>query len=173
MNYKSLVTSMLANTAKLSDGEKENALNRAAVSAVPLAMNDVISFAPDAKVLYQNINGTQIPMIIGVLSPTFDESAEPIRISLVAFGRHFFNPQTKVLTKPIDIAEEGTDESQLTYTQFKELTTMAEIPARLQGKTVKVRGIEQFESIDAKGKARLQPNGQSMFQTVYAFEFQP
>lgn len=173
MNYKSLVTSMLVNTAKLSESDKENALNRAAVSAIPLAMGDIISFAPDASVLYQNINGTQIPMIIGVLSPTFDENSEPIRISLVAFGRHFFNPQTKVLTKPIDIAEEGTDESQLTYTQFKNLATLGEIPAKLQGTTVKIRGIEQYQSIDANGKARLQPNGQSMFQTIYAFEFQP
>lgn len=172
MNYQSLVASMLANTAKLTENEKENALNRNAVSAIPLAVGNVISFAPDASVMYQNINGTQIPMIVGVLADTFDASAEPTRISLVAFGRHFFNPQTKVLTKPIDIAEPGTDETKLTYTQFKELATLGEIPARLQGKTLKIRGIAQFESIDANGQARKQANGQSMFQTVYAFEFQ-
>ena len=170
MNYAGLVASMKANTMKMTEGEKSSALERGAVSQLPLAVGQTISFAPDATVLYQNINGTQIPMIIGVLSETFDADAEPVRVSLVSFGRHFFNPQTKVLTKPIDVAEEGTDESRLTYTQFKDLT-LAEIPAKLQGKSVKIRGIGTYASLDAVGNVRKQANSQPMFQTVTAYEF--
>lgn len=172
MNYEALIKSMMSNTAKLTDKEKENALNRGAVSQIPLSVGDVISFTPDLKVMYVDINGTQTPMVVGTLSDTFDETAEPARISLVSFGRHFFNPQTKKVTKPADIAETGTDVTKLTYNVFKDVANLGEIPALLAGKTLKVRGIEQFASINADGTKRLSATQQPMFTTVTAYEFQ-
>lgn len=169
MNYESLVASMAAADAKVSAQDREQILSRAATSAVPLAIGDVISFAADAKEQMINIGGNVIPMIAAVYGDKFDPKAEGLRVSLSAFARKFYNPQTKVLSTPVDICPKEADVTKLTYTLFKD-GQLLDIPSKLQGKSVKILAIEEYENVDLKGRAMLQPNGRPMTTVIYAME---
>ena len=170
MNCKKLIESMKDETVKLSSEERKQLLSRGAVTQLPLMVGQVITFPSPCDVLIQNVNGNKVPMVVGTIGDAYDEEGEAARISLVSFGRCFTNPQTKVTSTPVTIAETGTDPAKLVYTKIKDLS-LEEVPAEIAGKTVVIRGIQTFNSVNADGTTRTNAQGQPMFQTVYAFEF--
>lgn len=176
MNYASMIVAERQNKVTLSADEKNALLSRGAVSAIPLMEGDIIYFPEGAAIFFRDVLGTKVAMISGAKLPTADsefnaETCEGVQLGAMAFGRCVTNPQTKVSVTPKTVADASGkeyDAEKLLFTAIQS-ATIGDVPKYVAGKKFQILAMDSVELVNPDGSARLNNNGQSIFQNVYSF----
>lgn len=176
MNYAAMLTAEKASKVTLSADEKNALLTRGAVSNIPLMEGDIIYFPDSTNIFFRDVLGTKIAMIAGAKLATAEtefnpETCEGVQLGAMAFGRCVTNQQTKVTVTPKTVADESGKEYRPENLLFNAIqsATIGEMPKHVAGKKFQILATQSVELVNPDGSARLNNNGQPIFQTVYAF----
>lgn len=176
MNYAAMLIAEKASKVTLTADEKNALLTRGAVSNIPLMEGDIVFFPSDVKIFFRDVLGTKIAMISGAKladeKATFDaNTCEGVQLGAMAFGRCVTNPQTKTTVTPKTVADESNEKYDSKKLLFNAIQSVliGDIPKHVAGKKFKILAMKSVELVNPDGSARLNNNGQPIFQTVYAF----
>lgn len=176
MNYNAMLTAEKASKVTLTADEKNALLSRGAVSNVPLMEGDIIFFPDNVNIAFRDVLGTKVAMVAGAKLATADaefnpDTCEGVQLGAMAFGRCVTNQQTKVTVTPKTVADESGKEYDAEKLLFNAIqsATIGDVPKYIAGKKLQILAAQSVELVNPDGSARLNNNGQPIFQTVYAF----
>lgn len=167
------------NSVKLTPDEEKALKSRSAVSVTPLVKGNIIAFGDDAKALQdvRTVGGNKIVMLVGArlanANDNYNDTAEGVSVSSMAFGRTNTNRNTGVTVTPVTVAAasgETFDSEKLAYTKLQN-SSLADVPTYVAGKKFRIVGLQDVGLTLPDGTPRVDATTkQQMFQTIYAFE---